>query len=112
MSLVALAVHAALLADGGDLNCYRRRMFTAWHEEPGRLSPADIDGFGRAHGLGDVDRPAAFAVLAAGQATFVQLDAVPAADRGRRPLLERVRQVTVTQPALREWQRVKPAECS
>jgi len=131
VSLVALAVHVAPLADGGDLNGDRRRMFTAWHEEPGRLSPADIVGFGRAHGLGDVDRPAALAVLAAGhahaselgafgtptlvfgagQAAFVQLDAVPAADRGR-PLLERVRQVTVTQPALREWQRVTPAECS
>ena len=66
VSLVALAVHAALLADGGDLDGYRRRMFTAWHEEPGRLSPADIVGFGRAHGLPDVDSPAAFAVLAAG----------------------------------------------
>jgi len=111
VSLVALAVHAAPRADGGDLNGYRRRMYTAWHEEPGRLSPADIVGFGRAYGLRDVDSPAAFAVLAAGQAAFVQLDALPAADRGR-PLLERVRQVTVTQPALREWQRVTSAECS
>jgi len=88
---------------------------------------------------GDVDRPAAFAVLAAGHAhpsergafgtptlvlgaghaAFVKLDAVPvpavpavpAVDRGRS-LLERLRQLTVTQPALREYQRVTPTERS
>lgn len=129
VSLIALAVHVALRAIGGDLDGYRRRMFTAWHEEPGRLSTADIVGFGRAYGLGEFDPAAAFAVLAAehahaselgvfgtptllfgaGQAAFVKLDAVPAADRGRR-LLESVRQLTVAQPALREWQRVTPTE--
>jgi len=129
VSLVALAVHVAVRAAGGDLDGYRRQMFTAWHEEPGRLSTADIVGFGSAHGLGEFDRTAAFAALAAEhahasglgvfgtptlmfgprQAAFVKLDAVPDADRNR-PLFDSVRQLALAQPALREWQRVTPAE--
>jgi predicted DsbA family dithiol-disulfide isomerase len=127
VSLVALAVHMAVLADGGDLDGYRRRMFTAWHEEPGRLSTTDIVGFGHAHGLGEFNRPAAFAALAAehahahelgvfgtptlvfgaGHAAFVTLDAVPAPDQAQ-PLLDQLHRLTRTQPALRQFQRVTP----
>jgi predicted DsbA family dithiol-disulfide isomerase len=128
VSLVALAVHMAVLADGGDLDGYRRRMFTAWHEEPGRLSTTDIVGFGHAHGLGDFDRPTAFAALAAdhahahdlgvfgtptlvfgaSHAGFVALDAVPATDEAQ-PLLDQLRQLTLmTPPVLRQYQRVTP----
>jgi hypothetical protein len=123
VSLIALAVHEAVGADGGD--AYRRRMFTAWHDEPGRLSTEDIVGFGRDAGLRGFDRDAAFAALAAdhadaaergvfgtptlvyegGQAAFVKLDAVPDADRAR-PLWDTVSQLATADPALREWQRV------
>jgi hypothetical protein len=118
-------VHEAVGADGGDVDAYRRRMFTAWHEEPGRLSTEDIVGFGRDAGLRGFDRDAAFAALAAnhadavelgvfgtptlvfdgGQAVFVKLDAVPDADRAR-PLWDTVTQLAIAEPALREWQRV------
>jgi len=125
VSLIALAVHEGVRADGGDVDIYRRRMFTAWHEEPGRLSTEDIVGFGRDAGLRGFDRDAAFAALAAdhadavelgvfgtptlvfdgGQAAFVKLDAVPDADRAR-PLWDTVTQLAIAEPALREWQRV------
>ncbi|SDY81830.1 Predicted dithiol-disulfide isomerase, DsbA family [Modestobacter sp. DSM 44400] len=125
VSLIALAVHEAVGAEGGDVDGYRRRMFTAWHEEPGRLSTEDILGFGRDAGLRGFDRDAAFAALAAdhaagqrlgvfgtptlvfddGQAAFVKLDAVPDADRAR-PLWDTVSQLATAEPALREWQRV------
>jgi len=75
--------------------------------EAGHLRPVMVAAPDR---LSDVDRPAAFAVRAAGHAAVVQLDAVPAADRGR-PLVERLRQPTLTPPALRECQWVTPAEC-
>lgn len=129
VSLVALAVHTAVSAEGGDLDGYRRRMFTAWHEEPGRLSTTDIVGFGHAHGLGEFDRPTAFAALAAdhahahelgvfgtptlvfgaGHAAFVTLDAVPATDSAQ-PLLDQLHRLTLTPPVLLEYQRVTPTE--
>ncbi len=127
VSLVALAVHEQVRAQGGDLDAYRRRMFTAWHEEPGRLSTQDIVEFGRTAGLRTFDHDAAFAALAAehaeavrlgvfgtptlvsgaDHAVFVKLDAIPTAGRAQ-PLWERVRQLAVDEPALREWQRVTP----
>lgn len=125
LSQIALAVHEAVRASGGNLDGYRRRMFTAWHEEPGRLSTQDIVGFRRAAGLTGFDHQAAFAALAAehghaeelgvfgtptlvladGQVAFLNLDAVPAADRAR-PLWETVHELTAAAPELREWQRV------
>lgn len=127
VSLVALAVHEQVRARGGDVDAYRRRMFTAWHEEPGRLSAQDILKFGRTAGLRTFDHGVAFAALAAehteavrlgvfGTPTlvfaaehmvFVKLDAVPEASRAQ-PLWEVVRQLAVDEPALREWQRVSP----
>ncbi len=124
-SLIALAVHEQVRAQGGDLGAYRRRMFTAWHEEPGRLSTEDIVGFGRDAGLRNFNREAGFAAVAdehargqqlgvfgtptlrltEGQVIFVKLDAAPTDDRAR-PLWESVRQLAVSEPALREWQRV------
>ncbi|MDQ3431292.1 MAG: DsbA family protein [Actinomycetota bacterium] len=131
VSLIAFAVHEAVRAADGDLDGYRRRMFSAWHEETGRLSTDDVVGFGREAGLGEFDREAAFAALAAehaagralgvfgtptfvfgsGQAAFVRLDAVPAGDRAD-PLWDRVRQLATGEPSLREWQRVSaPSAC-
>ena len=127
VSLVALAVHEQVRAGGGDVDAYRRRMFAAWHEEPGRLSAQDIVELGRAAGSRTPDHDAAFAALAAehsegvrlgvfgtptlvfpGEHTvFVKLDAVPEASRAH-PLWEAVRQLAVDDPALREWQRVTP----
>ena len=43
-SLIALAVHEQVRAQGGDLDAYRRRMFTAWHEEPGGSAPMTSSG--------------------------------------------------------------------
>ncbi len=131
MSLTALAVHEAVRAADGDLDGYRRRMFSAWHDQTGRLSRDDVVGFGRQVGLGEFDREAAFAALAAdhaaarqigvfgtptfvfgpGQVAFVKLDAVPAQDRAD-PLWERVRQLAIGEPSLREWQRVSAPEAS
>ncbi len=131
VSLIALAVHEAVRADEGDLDGYRRRMFSAWHDETGRLSTDDVVGFGREAGLGEFDREAAFAALAAehaagqalgvfgtptfvfgsGQAAFVKLDAVPAGDRAD-PLFARVRQLATGEPSLREWQRVSTPSAS
>ena len=128
-SLIALAVHEAVHADGGDLDGYRRRMFTAWHEETGRLSTEDIIGFGRDAGLSGFDPDTAFALLTAdhaagrklgvfgtptlvfddGRAAFVKLDAVPAVDRAR-PLWETVRHLGAGEPELAEWHRVVPAK--
>lgn len=125
VSLMALAVHEQVRADGGDVDGYRRRMFTAWHEEPGRLTADDIIGFGRDAGLRRFGREAGFAavaaehaagerlgvfgtptlVLADGQVVFVKLDAVPAAERAG-PLWEAVHDLGVGGPELREWQRV------
>jgi len=53
VSLIALAVHEAVRAADGDLDGYRRRMFSAWHDETGRLSTDDVVGFGREAGLGE-----------------------------------------------------------
>jgi hypothetical protein len=125
VSLIALAVHEQVRADGGDVDGFRRRMFTAWHEEPGRLTTEDIVGFGRHAGLRDFDREAGFAAVAAehaegeklgvfgtptlsltdGQVIFVKLDAVPGTDRAR-PLWEAVHDLSLIGPELREWQRV------
>ena len=126
-SLIALAVHEQVRAQGGDLDAYRRRMFTAWHEEPGRLSTEDIVGFGRDAGLRDFDRAAGFEaaatqhaeatklgvfgtptlVLGAGQVVFVKLDSVPTVDRARL-LWEAVGHLAGSGQDLREWQRVSP----
>jgi predicted DsbA family dithiol-disulfide isomerase len=126
-SLIALAVHEQVRAHGGDLDAYRRRMFSAWHEEPGRLGTSDIVGFGRDAGLGvrNFDRAAGFAavathhaeaaklgvfgtptlVLGPGQVVFVKLDSVPTRDRVR-PLWEALTNLVGTGQDLREWQRV------
>jgi hypothetical protein len=97
-------------------------MFTAWHEEPGRLSAEDIVGFGRDAGLGAFDRDAALAALAVdhaeavelgvfgtptlvlddGHASFVKLDAVPDSDGAHR-LWETVRHLGAGEPELAEW---------
>ena len=126
-SLIALAVHEQLRAQDGDLDAYRRRMFTAWHEEPGRLSTQDIIGFGRDAGLRDFDRDAGFTaaarqhadaarlgvfgtptlVLGPDQIIFVKLDNVPPAERSR-PLWEAVGQLAEAGQNLQEWQRVNP----
>ena len=126
-SLMALAVHEQVRAQDGDVDRYRRRMFSAWHEEPGRLSTEDIVGFGRDAGLRDFDRDAGFAavasehaaaaelgvfgtptlVLGPGQVVFLKLDAVPASDRAR-PLWESVSDLAASGQDLREWQRVTP----
>lgn len=126
-SLIALAVHEQVRVQGGDLNAYRRRMFTAWHEEPGRLSTEDIVGFGRDAGLRDFDRAAGFAavatehaeatklgvfgtptlVLGPSQVVFVKLDSVPTIGRAR-PLWEAVGHLAGSGQDLREWQRVTP----
>ena len=128
VSLVALAVHEAVRAAGGDLDGYRQRMFTGWHEETGRLTTEDIVGFGRDAGLRGFDHDAAFAALAAehaeakklgvfgtptfvfddGQAVFVKLDAIPAADRVRS-LWDTVRLLGAGEPELAEWHRVAPS---
>jgi predicted DsbA family dithiol-disulfide isomerase len=125
VSLIALAVHEQVRADGGDVDGYRRRMFTAWHEESGRLTTEDIVGFGRDAGLRRFDREAGFTAVAAehaegeklgvfgtptlgladGQVIFVKLDAVPGTERAR-PLWEAVHDLSVGGPELREWQRV------
>lgn len=73
VSLIALAVHLAVGADGGNLDQYRRRMFTAWHEETGRLSTEDIAGFGRGAGMGGWDHDRAFAALAGEHAAAKRL---------------------------------------
>lgn len=129
VSLVALAVHEAVRADGGDLEGYRQRMFTAWHEEPGRLSTEDIVGLGRDAGLRGFDHDTAFSSLAAehaeakklgvfgtptlvfddGQAAFVKLDAVPDS-HGAHRLWETVRRLAAGEPELAEWHRVVPSE--
>ena len=44
-SLIALAVHLGVGADGWDVDQYRQRMLTAWHEEPGPLSTEDVVEF-------------------------------------------------------------------
>lgn len=126
-SLIALAVHEQARAQGGDVDAYRRRMFTAWHEEPGRLSTQDMIGFGREVGLRDFDRDAGLAAVAAhhaqaaqlgvfgtptlvlspDQVVFVKLDSVPAADRVL-PLWEAVGHLAGSGQDLREWQRVTP----
>jgi predicted DsbA family dithiol-disulfide isomerase len=127
-SLIALAVHEQVRAQGGDLHAYRRRMFTAWHEEPGRLSTQDIVDLGRDAGLRDFDREAGFAAVAAhhaeaaklgvfgtptlvlgsGQVAFVKLDAVPTVARATA-LWQAVDQLAGSGQDLRQWQRVTPA---
>lgn len=127
VSLIALAVHLGIGADGGHVGQYRERMFDAWHEEPGRLSTEDILGFGQAAGLDGWDHDRAFAALGDQHAAaeqlgvfgtptlvldeehtvFVKLDNVPTADR-LWPLWEQVRQLALGAPDLREWHRVVP----
>ncbi len=128
-SLIALAVHEQVRSQDGDLDAYRRRIFTAWHEEPGRLSTEDIVGLGRDAGLRDFDRAAGFAavasehaaaaklgvfgtptlVLSPGQVVFLKLDAVPGSGRVR-PLWEAVADLAASGQDLREWQRVTPPD--
>ncbi len=125
VSLIALGVHQQVRDQGGDVDAYRRRMFTAWHEEPGRLSTEDIVGFGTDAGLHEFDRNSAFAAVAAehaagkklgvlgtptlrldvGEVVFLKLDAVPQADRAQ-PLWEAVRRLAAEGQDLREWRRV------
>ena len=126
-SLIALAVHEQVRAQDADVDAYRQRMFTAWHEEPGRLSTHDIVGFGREAGLRDFDRAAGFAsvasehaaaaslgvfgtprlVLGRGQVVFIKLDAVPDSGRAHR-LWDSVDELAAAGQDLREWQRVTP----
>jgi hypothetical protein len=128
-SLIALAVHEQVRTQGGDLHAYRRRMFTAWHEEPGQLSTQDIVDLGRDAGLRDFDRDAGFSALAVrhaeaarlgvfgtpalvlgpDQVVFVKLDAVPTIDRAR-PLWAAVGQLAASGQDLREWQRMSPPD--
>lgn len=125
VSLVALAVHVTVGGDGGNVDQYRRRMLTAWHEETGRLSTGDIVGFGRDAGMGRWDHDRTFAALAGEHAAakqlggfgipslvlreertvFVKLDRVPTADRAWQ-LWDQVHQLTLGSPHLREWHRV------
>ena len=129
VSLIALAVHTQVDAQGADLDAYRRRMFSAWHEQPGRLSVDDIVRLGRDAGLRDFDRDAGLAAAAAhhaeaaalgvfgtptlvltpDQVVFVKLDAVPAASRARA-LWEAVGQLAHSGQEMREWQRVTPPD--
>lgn len=129
VSLIALAVHQAVRIAEGDVDGYRRRMFAAWHEEPGRLATEDIVDFGRQHGLVDFDRAAAFDSLAAehakgqqvgvfgtpslvygpGQAAFLKLDDVPT-DGSK--LWGDARRLALEEPTLREWKRVTPDDAS
>ncbi len=125
VSLIALAVHVAVGADGGDVDHYRRRTFTAWHEETARLSTGDIVGFGRDARMGGWDHDRAFEglagehaaakrlgvfgtpslVLGEEHAVFVKLDSVPTADRAWS-LWDQVHQLALGAPDLREWHRV------
>lgn len=125
VSLIALSVHQAVRSAGGDVDGYRRRMFAAWHEEPGRLATEDIVDFGREHGLAQFDRSAALESLAAehaearqlgvfgtpalvygpGQAAFVKLDDVPT---DGSTLWASARRLALEEPTLREWKRVTP----
>ncbi len=102
-------------------------MFTAWHEETGRLSTEDIVGFGRDAGMGGWDHDRAFAALAGEHVAamqlgvfgtpslvlyeehtvFVKLDSVPTADPAW-PLWDQVHQLTLGAPDLRQWYRVLP----
>lgn len=116
VSLIALAVHEQVDAQGGDLEAYRRRMFTAWHEEPGRLSTEDIRDaslsaaaahHAEAATLGVFGTPTP--VLATDQVLFLELDAVPALSRSRS-LWEAVGQLADSGPEVREWQRVLPPD--
>ncbi len=134
VSLVALAVFEAVREAGGDIDGYRRQMFTAWHDEHdryGRLTSADIVGFAESAGLENFHYETAIARVAAEHAAgralgvfgtptfffgehegvFVKLDAVPAADRARG-LWQAVHDMTTDQFALREWQRVSPQGAS
>lgn len=129
VSVIALAVHEAVRADRGDVDAYRRAMFTAWHDEPGRLATADIVDLGRSAGLERFDHDRAFAAVAAehaaaealgvfgtptlvyddGQAVFVKLDTVPD-DRARgESVWSQVRALAQGAPELREWHRATPA---
>jgi hypothetical protein len=128
VSLVALAVHEAVRADVGDLDAYRRAMFTAWHDQPGRLSTSDIVEFGRSAGLRRFDHDRAFAALAAehaaaqalgvfgtptlvfddGQAVYVKLDNVPDDEARGVSLWSQVRALAEGAPELREWHRATP----
>lgn len=129
VSLIALAVHEAVRAAGGDVDGYRRAMFTAWHDQPGRLATADIVDLGRSAGLTRFDHDRAFSALAAehaaaealgvfgtptlifddDQAIFVKLDTVPD-DRARgESVWSQVRALSTGAPELREWHRATPA---
>ncbi len=129
VSLIALAVHEAVRADGGDVDAYRRAMFTAWHDRPGRLATADIVDLGRSAGLGHFDHDGAFAALAAehaaaralgvfgtptvvlddGQAVYVKLDTVPEGTTRGESVWSQVQALSTGAPELREWHRATPA---
>lgn len=128
VSLIALAVHEAVAAAGGDLDAYRNRMFDAWHHEPGRLSTADIVSFGQAAGLDEFEHDKAFAALAEDHAAavelgvfgtptlvypdagaaFVKLYATPAPERATG-LWATTRTLADSTEELAEWHRVSPA---
>lgn len=129
VSLIALAVHEAVRAAGADVDAYRRRMFSAWHEGSGRLSTEDIVGFGSAAGLSGFDHREAFALLAGEHAeakrlgvfgtptivfgltdlAYVKLDAAPQPGR-ERLVWEQLQGLGHRTPELREWQRVTAPE--
>lgn len=129
VSLIALAVHEAVRTAGGDVDAYRRAMFTAWHDQPGRLATTDIVDLGRSAGLETFDHDRAFAAVAAehaaaealgvfgtptlvlenDQAVFVKLDAVPDGQMRGDSLWSQVRALADGAPELREWHRATPA---
>lgn len=129
VSLIALAVHEAVRAADGDVDAYRQAMFTAWHDQPGRLATADIVDLGRSAGLRRFDHDRAFAALAHehtaaqalgvfgtptlvlddGQAVFVKLDAVPDDQVRGESVWSQVRALSKGAPELREWHRATPA---
>jgi 2-hydroxychromene-2-carboxylate isomerase len=65
ISLLMLAVHAAVRRGGGDVVQFRRTTFAAWHETDVRLTTDDIVGFAAAAGLDPrhLDLPAGMADL-------------------------------------------------
>lgn len=111
------------------MNAYRRAMFPARHDQPGRLSTAGIVELGRSAGLQPFGHDRAFAAVAAehaaaqalgvfgtptlvfddAQAAHVKLDTVANDETRRASLWSQVRALAEGAPELREWRRATPA---